>query len=466
METTLRSHRARPTAARAAATLAALLALLPAALVGAAEPADDTAKPAAAPTAAAPAGPRANLKPSDLENPQRYATTEDLESLKDVLEEKILRGVGSRYRINFSGFITAGYTYQRDVPYTASVGTPPVATVFRDSSSTFRLVNANASFAGFLRENPIDDGDLRYKVSFFYSGPSSSSANGQTGNTSSVQVTDGVILWDLVRQKKDLEPTVTVNLTLGQQLVPFGADNTATEDKIPTINLAQYLGAYGLRRDLGLVVDGGFFHRFDPPSGLTVPLLAYTVGVFNGAGANKWDDNKAKDVVAKLVYTPEARFFSIFRGLKLGGSLYKGNLWQSGLPLKDRWSAELEWLRKPFLLTAEFVRGKDRATANATAVKTESLVATLFYQADAIPDFQPLVRFDSYDPNAATGDNARIVGTVGFNWFFWQVEPVTRRTYEVAKTERVVKLQANWNRVWDHARGNGSQLLAQLVASF
>jgi hypothetical protein len=407
--------------------------------------------PASAPATAAPA--------DELSNKQRYVTPEDLESLKDVLEEKILRGLKSRYLVSFSGFVTGGFAYQEKVPYT--VGN----SVYRDSSSTFRLSNANLSFSGFLRENPVDDGDLRYKVSFFYSGPTTSSQNGQTGNASAVQVTDGVLLWDLVRQKKKLEPLFTFNLTLGQQLVPFGADNTATEDKLPTINLAQYLGAWGLRRDIGLVADGGVLHQYDPPSGLTIPVLAYQVGVFNGAGANKWDDNRAKDYVAKVYVTPVTRFFSVFRGLRLGGSYHWGNVGQQGQATKERWGGELEYLHKPFLLDAEYVRGDDRALGKRK-IRSEAVVATLFYQQDALPEFQPLVRFDYFDPDLGVGGNGRIVGTLGFNWFFWQVEPVTRRTYEVAKTERVVKLQANWNRIWDKARGNGNQILAQLVASF
>lgn len=442
---------------RAAALAAALLSASVARAQAPAPAAPPAADPAAATSGAAAS---AQPLPGDLSNPQRYVTPQDLESLRDILEEKITRGVRSRYLVSFNGFVTTGFAYQEKVPYTVG------GTTYRDSSSTFRLSNANFSLSGFLRENPVDDGDLRYRVSFFYSGPSSSSQNGQTGNTSSVQVTDGVLLWDLVRQKKKLEPLFTFNLTLGQQLVPFGADNTATEDKLPTINLAQYLGAYGLRRDIGLVADGGFLFRFDPPSGLNLPLLSYQVGIFDGAGANRWDDNRAKDYVAKVYVTPVESFFSIFRGLKLGGSYWWGNVGQKGLATKERWGGELEYLHKPFLLTGEYVRSDDRAVGARRKIRSEGVVATLFYQQDALPDFQPLVRFDSFDPDLGVGDNGRIVGTLGFNWFFWQVEPVTRRTYEIAKTERVVKLQANWNRIWDKARGNGNQALVQLVASF
>lgn len=451
-----------PRAAIAATAIAALLTANAASAQVPASAADPAAAPPSMPApAGAPAAPIPTQAPSDeLSNKQRFVTPEDLESLKDVLEEKILRGVRSRYLVSFNGFVTAGFAYQEKVPY--SVG----GKVYRDSSSTFRLSNAAFSLSGFLRENPVDDGDLRYRVSFFYQGPSTSSRNGQTGNTSSVQVTDGVLMWDLVRQKKKLEPPFQLNLTLGQQLVPFGADNTATEEKLPTINLAQYLGAFGLRRDVGLVADGGFIYQYDPPSGLTTPVIAYQVGIFNGAGANRWDDNRAKDYVAKLYVTPVTSFFSVFRGLRLGGSYYWGNVGQQGQATKERWGAELEYLHKPFLLDAEYVRGDDRAAATPRKIRTEGAVATLFYQKDALPDFQPLVRFDYLDPDLGVADNGRIVGTVGFNWFFWQVEPVTRRTYEVAKTERVVKLQANWNRIWDKARGNGNQILAQLVASF
>ena len=403
------------------------------------------AVPAASPTAAAPPA-----DPGLLENSQRYASPEDLETLKDVLEEKITRGVASRNRINFSGFATLGFGYSRD------------------QYDLFRVSNANFTFSGFLREDPVDDGDLRYLVSAFYSGPSSGTT---AGNTSSIRISDGVLLWDLVRQKRQLEPTVTATLTLGQQLIPFGSDNTAREDKLPTINRAQYVGALRLGRDVGLTVDGGFLFRYDPPSGLSTPVVAYTLGAYNGAGANRWDDNKAKDYVAKIVFAPESRFFSVFRGLKFGASLYEGNFGQDDLLRRDRLGAELEWLRKPFLLTAEYVRAVDQAlTTGATpaTVRTDSeaWVATLFYTASALPEFQPLVRFDFFDPNRDVGANARIQLVAGFNWFFYQVEPITRRTYEVARTERVVKLQLNYVRTWDRAAPDGNQFLGQLVASF
>lgn len=370
----------------------------------------------------------------------RYATAEDLESLKDVLEEKLDRRISTKSRVNFAGSGTIGVNRVQKQP------------------STFRVNRGSLSFSGFLRENPLDDGDLRYLLALDYAGPAA------PGGTASTNVSDAVLLWDLIRSKTKLEPDATLTATLGQQLVPFGSDNTAREDKLPTINRAQYLAPFGISRDIGLTLDGGLAYYNDPAGGTTLPRLSYLFGVYNGAGANRWDGNSGKHVLGKVSWIPVPQYFSLFQGLKLGGSAYSG---RSDAGVKQaRHGIEFEWLKKPFLTTAELVAGKDTAV-NGTETKSRGAVATLFYNPSALPDFQPLVRVDRFDPNTSRSGDKRTIYTVGFNYFFWQEEPIVRRTYEVAKTERVVKLQVNYNHVREEgAQVPNNQLLAQLVFGF
>jgi len=102
-----------------------------------------------------------------------------------------------------------------------------------------------------------------------------------TGN--GISLLDVNLKWDLYTIKRDLDPFWTLTTTIGQQQIPFGADNQATEDQRPTIATAQYLGKYGfgLGRDIGIKFDQGFYNSMDNFTGVTVSKIALTLAAFN-----------------------------------------------------------------------------------------------------------------------------------------------------------------------------------------
>lgn len=362
----------------------------------------------------------------------------DVDALKDVLDEKIIRSLRSRYTVNFSGYVIAGYS---SVP---------------SKSDTFSPVSGGLSLSGFVREDPSTDGDLKYKLSLATYSKSGTLPAG-------VNATDANLTWDLLTTKGNLDPAFTTSLTLGQQLVPYGSDNQATEDKIPTIRKAQYLSNLGISRDIGLVDQGGLFNYTDPASGIVTPYVGYWLGVLNGSGANTIDNNHGVDFVGKLQFSPFPNYFSNFRGLKIGGDYYEGNLGPSVASeavTKRRYGADIEWLRKPFLLTGEYVHGIDGR------VQSDSYVGTLFWSPNTLPDFQPWIRYDRYEDNA-TFANSKNIYSIGLNYFLYQVEPVTRRVYETTKTERVVKLQLGYDYIdqLKYTAGN-HQITGQVTVSF
>lgn len=443
---------------RSAMWLAIPLFLLAPHAWGAERTPDDAAKPPDAALAA----------PSGAGAAPEYVTREDLDALKDILDEQIKRGVTSKYTVNLSGFGILGYyASQRN-------------------ANNFGINSAGLALTGNLREDPLKEGDLKYRVGLLYLGtapnvltsasatsvttinPDNTAATTTTVKTASTQasspvLSDVFLVWDLLAAKGSLEPPVTVSATFGQQLVPFGQDNFATEDKLPTVKKAQYVSALGIGRDIGLKLEGGFINRHDPASGITTPLFAYTLALFNGSGANRNDDNQDKDFVGKLIVSPAKEYFSFFRGLKFGGSFYGGRAGAKGTAktVRERIGAELEWLRKPFLVTGEYVLGRDDRR------KSRGAVATLFWTPGTLPDFQPLVRYDRFDPDVGKSGDATTVVTVGFNYFLYQLEPITRRTYEVIATERVVKLQLNYNFIREQGvKVKNDEWIAQAVFSF
>jgi hypothetical protein len=95
----------------------------------------------------------------------------------------------------------------------------------------------------------------------------------------------------------------------------------------------------------------------------------------------------------------------------------------------------------------------------AAFASSDNYIATLFWTPGTLPDFQPWVRFDRAEPSAfsdytkaqvtaanwaGNGNIAKTAYSVGFNWFIWQVNPVTRKTYGSQQTERVLKLQVSY----------------------
>ena len=98
-------------------------------------------------------------------------------------------------------------------------------------------------------------------------------------------------------------------------------ENLASSSLIDAIDRSQVVEALVARgkdvignqngRDIGVQASGALFELKDRK------LVDYAVGIYNGAGINKADDNVNKDYVARLVVHP-------LPGLDVGGAYYNG----------------------------------------------------------------------------------------------------------------------------------------------
>ena len=416
----------------------------------------------------------------------------DLDALKDVEDEEIIRSVGlsggststpsgankvngNSHILNLTGFGAVGYTANLG-PRQASTG------------EGFKFSTLGLTLSGDLRNDPAVDGNLNYALGLIATPntklvTSTSSTSTTSVNASFINVGDAWVNYDIKTAKLVAEPDWTLSLKLGQYLLPYGLENPVGEAVRPTINQAQYIGKLGFGRDLGVTAVGGFDHRLDPPTGGTVPLIGYTFGVFNGSGPNTLDSNTGVDVFGRVVFTPFPEYFSTFRTLQFGGNILEGNLGPSNgqLPTKRRYGADISWLRKPFLITAEYVHSDDgfdgfatnrlnaaSVVTQATFQSSDNFVATVFWTPSTLPDFQPWVRFDRFDPTAyknTTSLYGANIYSVGFNWYIWQKEPVTRRTYDTPQTERVVKLQVGYSYTDQEHYNPATQIKNQIDAA-
>jgi hypothetical protein len=224
--------------------------------------------------------------------------------------------------------------------------------------------------------------------------------------------------------------------TVGQFKVPFSQENLESDRDLTFIerSLAGLLLVPGRDtgnngRDDGLQLSGTVA-RSDGR-----PLFDYAVGVFNGAGINRRDDNRRKDGAARLVVYPIA-------GLALAGDYYNGAIGVTNIP-RERADVEFAYTRKLYSLRGEYIWGHDGPIRR---YGWYSQFACRFQ-----PKWEALARFDTFDLKRHSGRDATKTYLVGVNWYLtnW------------------VKLQANYGLVDDEARADLTDLvLSQLQFQF
>lgn len=336
-----------------------------------------------------------------------------------------------------------------------------------NSDNSFDIGAALIGFRGTLYRDYEEGRNLEYQVSF--------GASPQAG-TPSANLLDAFVRYQAL-------PTINLeearlSLTLGQQLIPFGVEPSATEDLKPLINNAMWTRPPGANefgrptnkflglgmRQIGFIVRGDLFPQVDWGANYRAPLVDYAVGVINGNGPNTSDDNSEKDWVGRLGFTAPVDYNSWIRELKLGASFYVGTQnrtwtetldpWGRPIPVaaqavswaptgqKNRFGFDISWNHNPFGVTYEYVRGWDGEVAPGTAAtnpalytrESEAQTATFFYNFgeqfvksyrdrakydDWWPrSYQPFFRWDYWDPNVNVRDNETYILTPGFNAFF------------------------------------------------
>jgi len=225
-------------------------------------------------------------------------------------------------------------------------------------------------------------------------------------------------------------------LRLGQFKVPFSQESLTPASDHDTISLPRSVQSLSPGRDIsasGRDIGAYFLVR-------TSRLDLYA-GVFNGAGINKADTNKEKDLAGRLVIAP-------LKALKVGGSVYQGRYSaQAGQPaaVRDRVGLEMALNTSGLTLRGEFIFAKDGT------VSSRGGYAILGYS--FIPDkLQGVVRFDSLDKQSVTSPGRNETWTLGLNWFF------------APKTKFQVNMEFNSDD--ESGKGKTTTLLALFQAGF
>ncbi|MGB8930122.1 MAG: porin [Anaeromyxobacteraceae bacterium] len=409
---------------------------------------------------------------ADLENfkyqYQRDRETKSALSTRNLLISGIVQARGAYYGAYINSPVNKAVA-------ATSVNNPAL---LDDRKTTFDIPQAILAFNGLLYRDYEQARNLGFTLSAAAT-PVAGALNAYLG------VLDANLTYQLLPTIENDGPRLS--LTLGQQLVPFGLESNTNEEFKPVINNAQFVGQAGLgARQIGLVARGEFFTQFDFGYAYRQALLAFALGIVNGTGPNRDDDNAFKDVVARVALTLPAEYDSWLRELRIGASAYLGRaslgngavapataaLVATGL--KNRFGVDVYYNHFPLGFTYEAVRSVDDVWDSASAAEVRhngfGQTATAFYSFgqqflksiktqgkfdDWWPKtWQPFVRYDRWAADLGKQGAANEIYTGGLNVFF-------------AET---TKAQINVNRRLQHVVGAdnvaSTELLAQVQFGF
>ena len=189
-------------------------------------------------------------------------------------------------------------------------------------------------------------------------------------------------------------------------------------------------GVGSIGRDLGIMITGNLIK----PEGLDFNLLTYSLGVFNGNGANELDNNNRKDVVGRLEVHPWLKH------LTLSGSCYYGFYDKEGIHngVRNRWAAGAQYSDGDIMVRAEYLSGATGYMSNTldsigNIISSEQLkMMSQGYYAVAGYNFRlgkdksqklmPVLRFEHFAADAALNNGGTNYYTVGIN--YWPLKSV------------------------------------------
>jgi hypothetical protein len=191
------------------------------------------------------------------------------------------------------------------------------------------------------------------------------------------------------------------DVSIGQFKNQVSWDGFNSAAKIIMPERAFVAALVGGQRDLGLRIDKTF------------PKFMYSVGLFNGAGQNNFDNNNQKDVGLRLEVYP-------VKGLTIAGMTYDSIGYRSRSGTKDRWEADVRYENANVLLQSEFIHDRDVFADGAKPIDSQGFYVALAYLMKGIGDgkwkgdLQPVLRVGYYDPNTDTDVDPSMVAASSF----------------------------------------------------
>ncbi|MDD5772343.1 MAG: porin [bacterium] len=215
------------------------------------------------------------------------------------------------------------------------------------------------------------------------------------------------------------------NITIGQFKIPYSDEFLTSSSAIDTIERSLPVGSLAQERDMGLMVDANLFNK----------SVYYGLAIVNGSGANASEDNSGKDAVGKIVFTP-------VKGLSFGVNYMTGKEMEqkdtystttadskTGMFKKTstqdpysrtRSGALVKYVFEKFNVQGEYLtQKKDYEDDSKTDVTGNGYYVQAAYKIplEGKMAIQPVVKYETYDPDKDIDSNTQKITTVGLNWF-------------------------------------------------
>ncbi|WP_291530066.1 porin [Bacteroides sp. UBA939] len=200
------------------------------------------------------------------------------------------------------------------------------------------------------------------------------------------------------------------NVQIGQFKVPFSLENPYSPTGLECIDnamaitkLVGYSDVSGISangRDIGVMIYGEVFKK----EGYSI--IDYSIGVFNGAGINTTDNNKSKDVIARVNVNP-------IKTVTLSASGYLGEAYLNDSTrhaTRDRLGFGIRYDDKKWMFRSEYLYGMTH--------KTESMGAYAVLAYTFFKKLQPVIRFDYFQEDIYKASTGEIDYMAGVNYWF------------------------------------------------
>lgn len=151
-------------------------------------------------------------------------------------------------------------------------------------------------------------------------------------------------------------------IQIGQFKTPFSIENPINplnleifdygESIQKLVGYSDVCGVGSLGRDLGIMATGSLF-PVEMQNGQKFSIVDYSIGLFNGNGANQLDNNNRKDLVGRLDIHPG------LKALTLSGSYYYGKYYKDEdyNGIRNRWAAGLQYNDGKLVIRGEYLSG-------------------------------------------------------------------------------------------------------------
>lgn len=226
--------------------------------------------------------------------------------------------------------------------------------------------------------------------------------------------TTGKVLRNAFIEYNEFKPWT--RLRLGQQKPYFSEEYWTSSAAIDTIERSKAVTSLSAERDIGLNLLG------DAADG----RVKYGVGVFNGSGVNTLEDNNGKDVAGRVMLAPLKGLGAAVDNLQIGGGAWTGSRTNGAI---DRYVGTVVYKIGKMKVQGEYLfqntGAYDSTSTNGVVTDVAKKEGDGWYTLATYDiliknDFmvQPVVKYESYEPNRDKSDDKEKATTVGANVFF------------------------------------------------